>query len=360
MTKLIKKEELEIENDESIEDEGHTEFDIATYPSDFTLSGLVEMWNNDDIDIPEFQREFVWTIKQSSLLMESFLLGLPVPPVFFYIDDENKNLVIDGQQRILSTVFFFEGYFGKETIQGKRNVFRLQGLHEESPFNQKTFKELGESDRRKLKGTVLRAINIRQLAPKGERTSIYHIFERLNTGGTPLWPQEIRNVVFRGEIVQILKDLNCDKNWRHILGKDTFDKHQKDLELVLRIFALNGKYAEYEKPMKEYLNNAMENHKNGDTKALKQFKNLFPMVTSLIIEQLGEKPFHIRGPLNTAVLDSVFCIIMGNIKYLPSDLQQRYKLLIKDDKFEVLTTSATTNTNTVRERFKLVKKSLIG
>jgi uncharacterized protein with ParB-like and HNH nuclease domain len=97
-------DELDTEVDESQEDESLITYDIATYPSDFTLSGIVEMWNNGDITIPRFQREFVWTIRQASLLIESFLLGLPVPPVFFYIDDENRNLVIDGQQRILSTI----------------------------------------------------------------------------------------------------------------------------------------------------------------------------------------------------------------------------------------------------------------
>ncbi|WP_205119497.1 DUF262 domain-containing protein [Paramagnetospirillum kuznetsovii] len=71
-------------------------YDIATYPSDFTLSGIAQMWKDGDIEIPDFQREFVWTIRQSSLLIDSFLCGLPVPPVFFYVDEENKNLVIDG------------------------------------------------------------------------------------------------------------------------------------------------------------------------------------------------------------------------------------------------------------------------
>ncbi len=113
-------EELQVEPDESGEDEVSVEYDITTYPSDFTLSGICDMWKEKGITIPEFQREFVWTIKQSLLLIESFLLGLPVPPVFFYIDSENKNLIIDGQQRILSIVFFYDGYFGSESLQGKR------------------------------------------------------------------------------------------------------------------------------------------------------------------------------------------------------------------------------------------------
>lgn len=197
------KENTELEIEEQFEEEEvYQTFDIATYPSDFTLKGIVEMWNSGDITIPDFQREFVWSIKQSSLLIESFLLGLPVPPVFFYIDEENSNLVIDGQQRILSTVYFFNGYFGNENTKGRKQVFRLSGLNEQSPYYKKTYSELGESDRRKLDTSVLRAINIRQLSPTGESTSMYHIFERLNTGGTPLKSQEIRNVVFRGEFVK--------------------------------------------------------------------------------------------------------------------------------------------------------------
>ena len=208
-------------------------------------------------------------------------MGLPVPPVFFYIDDENKNLVIDGQQRILSTVFFFDGYFGMENLRGKKQVFRLQGLDEKSPYYRKTFSELEEPDQRKLKNSVLRSINIRQLSPSEGSTSAFHIFERLNTGGTPLKAQEIRNVVFRGEIVNVLRDLNADEKWRLILGKTNFDKHQKDVELVLRLFALSNRVDEYEKPMKEFLNQAMKRDRKGSSSRVNRFSELFRKTSSL-------------------------------------------------------------------------------
>lgn len=350
---------LEVEIDESQEDESLITYDIATYPSDFTLSGIFEMWQSGDITVPDFQREYVWSIRQASLLIESFLLGLPVPPVFFYIDEENKNLVIDGQQRIVSTVFFFEGYFGVEGIQGRKQVFRLQGLDERSPYYKKQFKELSDSDQRKLRTTVLRSINIRQLAPSDENTSIYHIFERLNTGGTPLKPQEIRNVVFRGEFASILRGLNRDKNWRLILGKKTFDKHQTDVELVLRIFALSNRADAYEKPMKEFMNAAMKRNIDGDTAGVKKFQKCFPLITELIVEKLGEKPFNLRGRLNTSALDSVFCTLFDNFEKLPSDLNRRYKNLTEDSIFADLTTLGTTDTATVRKRFELVRQYLL-
>ena len=352
-------EELELETDDTQDEEVLVTYDIATYPSDFTLLGIYTMWEENDITIPEFQREFVWSIRQSSLLIESFLLGLPVPPVFFYIDDQNKNLVIDGQQRILSIVFFIEGYFGAENPQGKRQVFRLQGLDEKSPYYKKKFEELSESSQRKLKTSVLRAINIRQIEPKGENTSVFHIFERLNTGGTPLKPQEIRNVVFRGKIVEILRELNQNENWRMVLGKSIIDKHQKDVELVLRIFALCEKLDEYEKPMKEFLNKTMQENTEGDSPRVTKFIENFHETSALIVEKLGEKPFHVRGPLNTSVLDSVFCILMESLDQITSDLKKRYNNLCLDPDFVVLTTTGTTDPNVVKDRFKLVRSYLI-
>ncbi len=360
MTQQIDQEELQVEVEDEIQDDAaYVTYDIATYPSDFTLSGIAEMWKDQDITIPDFQREFVWTIKQSSLLIESFLLGLPVPPVFFYIDDENKNLVIDGQQRILSIVYFFEGFFGSENLQGKRQVFRLEGLDKRSIYYRKTFEELSASDQRKLRNTVLRAMNIRQLSPVGESTSVFHIFERLNTSGTPLKSQEIRNVVFRGQLVQILRNLNGDVSWRAILGQPGLNKHQVDVELILRVFSFYVSHAKYEKPMKEFLNKVMKKHRLGNTPEIEAFQNLFPLLTKRVIDILGEKPFHIRGRLNTSALDTVMSLLMQNYENIPANLAVRYKRLIEDPKFEALTTIGTTDPHTVRERYKLVKKHLL-
>lgn len=349
--------ELDIE-DKIEEEEVYQTFDIATYPSDFTLKGIVNMWNEGGITIPDFQREFVWSIKQSSLLIESFLLGLPVPPVFFYIDEDNSNLVIDGQQRILSTVYFFNGYFGKENTKGKRQVFRLSGLNEQSPYYKKTYSDLNESDRRKLDNTVLRAINIRQLTPVGEGTSMYHIFERLNTGGTPLKSQEIRNVVFRGEFVNVLRELNRDENWRKILGTKNVNKHQTDVELLLRLFALYTRKDEYEKPMKEFLNISMKKHQTGDTKEVRDFSEKFKSINSFLISELGEKPFHLRTRLSSSTLDSVMVNLMKNINRIPADFKNRYENLIKTEKLEELTTIGTTDPTVMKERFEFVHTSL--
>ena len=202
--------DLDYEKQAQDEESPFVRYDITSYPSDYTLSVLWQMFKNGDITIPSFQRNFVWTQKQASSLIESFLMGLPVPSIFFYIDSSNKNLVIDGQQRLLSVFFFFEGYFGPENEKGKRQTFRLTGLNKKSPYYNLRFDEMQDVDKRKLEMTVLRAINIRQLSPVVDDSCMYHIFERLNTGGTPLSSQEIRNCVYRGPFMDMLIESNIE------------------------------------------------------------------------------------------------------------------------------------------------------
>jgi len=351
-------EELDIDEEE--EDDLVVEYDIASYPSDLTLSVIHEMWNDKDIIIPDFQREFVWTIRQSSLLIESFLSGLPVPQVFFYIDRENKNLVIDGQQRILSVVFFLEGYFGFESLQGRRQVFRLTGLDDRSPHHRKRYKDLEESEKRKLRSSVLRVVNIRQLSPKEDNTSAYHIFERLNTGGTPLRPQEIRNCVFRGKFANSLKELNKDPNWRTILGRRQYDKHQRDVELILRVFSLTGNWKKYEKPMKEFLNINMKRNQKATSSRVKRFVRAFPRATKLVAKKLGEKPFHVRGPLNTSALDSVMAIVIENLDRMPKDIEDRYGKLLVDNEFHDATYYGTSDFVVLQKRFEIAKNYLVA
>ena len=345
---------------EMIEEEPYISYDIASYPADYTLSVIHEMFTNGDIVIPDFQRQFVWTINQSSLLIESFLLGLPVPQLFFYVDDDEKKLVIDGQQRIMSVIYFVNGYFGEETTHGKKAVFRLKNLDKRSPYYNKNFQDLNAKDKRKLENAVLRAMIVKQLSPKDDLTSVYHIFERLNTGGTALKAQEIRNCVFRGDFVNILKELNNDKSWRKIIGKPNLDKHQRDVELVLRLFSLATSHQTYEKPMKEFMNISMKINQDGNTKNVARFCELFTKVTKIIDDELGAKPFHLRGPINTAALDSVYTVLINNYSRLKGGLSSKFKSLIGDEKYSEATTYSTSDESAVKLRIQIAAKYLLN
>ena len=347
--------EFDVDNEDN---EQFVSFDLNIYPSDYTLKGLSDMWVESEIEVPEFQRNFVWTIKQSSLLIESFLLGLPVPQVFFYVGEKEKRLVIDGLQRVSSIAFFFEGLFGIENAQGRRQVFRLTGLDERSPYSRKRYVDLSDEDQRKLRNTVMRVVNIKQLAPSDDDTSMYYIFERLNTGGTPLRPQEIRNCVFSGEIVNELRELNDRPAWRKIIARPKPEKHQRDVEIILRIFAFFLAANDYEKPMKSFLNRAMAENRTADSKSFKNFKTAFISLTDQLLEQVGEKPFHVRGPINLAALDSVYYALLPKYQKLPEYLKSKVAELYLDEQYKQTIFFNTRDAITVEERLKVARSYL--
>lgn len=351
-------ESLVVDQGDESDEEAYVTYDIASYPADYTLSVIDKMWADGDIVVPSFQRKFVWTIKQSSLLIESLLMGLPVPQAFFYVDPDGRNLVIDGLQRIKSIVAYFSGRFGEEDIHGKSVPFKLAGLSPVSPYAGKSYSDLEDADQRRLRNSVLRVINVRQLGPKEDDTSAYHIFERLNTGGTPLTVQEIRHCVYHGPFVDLLSSLNKDKDWRKIIGKDAFDKHQKDVELILRVFSIFSRADAYEKPMKEFLNKSMAINVAGDSAAVREFQRRFPILTAKINGELGVKPFHTKGRLNASALDSVMGTLLSMDEH-PVDLAARFQALLKDDDFMETLSVSTSDAAVVRQRLAVVRKHLM-
>jgi hypothetical protein len=140
-------------------------YEIVSIPADFTLEGLVLKWKKKQLTIPGFQRKFVWTQCQASRLIESFLLGLPVPALFLYADpDSGEQQVIDGQQRLMSVVQFFDGTFRNATMTSDR-LFRLTGLGEGSPYMGCSAKDLEQRFKpqyAKLNDAVMRAFMIKQ------------------------------------------------------------------------------------------------------------------------------------------------------------------------------------------------------
>jgi uncharacterized protein with ParB-like and HNH nuclease domain len=355
--KETNEEELDVV-EEPKEEEAYIRYEITTYPSDFTLSVLYNKWQNEEIIIPGFQRKFVWDQDRASLLIESFLLGLPVPNVFFYVDQNNKSLVIDGQQRLMTVFYFFDGYFGEADEKGRRKIFKLTGLKEDNPFAGKDYNDIKDTDNGiKFRDSVLRAMNILQLSPRHDDTAIYHIFERLNKGGVSLTPQEVRNCVYRGDFNNCLFDLNSDPNWRKILGKSKADIHYKDIELILRVTALSKNHQKYESPMKEFLNKYMAANQNASKEWLATLSKRFKETSHLIIEKLGEKPFRPFGPINTSMLDSIFAVLMDNFEKAPSDLSERYKNLLSQNLFVRF---GTNSTRAVKDRLREVKSILIG
>ena len=341
-------------------------YEINVFPTDFTLEILNQKLISGELKIPQFQRAFVWKQKQASRLIESFLLGLPVPPVFLYVDEDEKLLVVDGQQRLKTIQYYFSGFFG-EPVNGKRTVFSLIGLNEKSRFKEKTYQDLKKTDEtaaRKLDNSVLRSVIIKQLNPTDD-TSIYHIFERLNTGGTPLTGQEIRNCIYHGPFNDLLRELNRLPEWRSIFGKENDDTRQRDIELILRFFALRYNAENYEKPMKDFLSKFMSRNRqaasgeDGYSNRLKEFRDLFIKAAKNVQSSLGGKPFRLGSGLNAALFDSVFTAFSTQNK-IKSEVSRKYKTLLRDKKFLHLVTASTTDKESVSERLAMARKKLFG
>lgn len=336
-------------------------YDIVSIPADFTLEGLIAKWNKKQLVIPGFQRKFVWTQRQASRLIESFLLGLPVPALFLFADpDTGKLQVIDGQQRLKSVFQFFEGTF-KNASMGKAKMFRLVGLAEDSPYRNLNVNELEEQfpgKHAKLNDAVMRTFMIKQLDPD-DATSIYHIFERLNTGGSILLGQEIRNCVYHGRLNELLNELNTDENWRNIIGKPQPDARMRDIEMILRFVALYFFANEYKKPMKDFLSTAMRKKRNLSEVEAQSLKNVFQLTCQQVIEKLGNNPFHRNGGrMNPAVFDAVFTTIAKYDGTLPPDLRTRCDTLMNSSEFDQNASYRTTDVDAVRRRLELARTHL--
>ena len=332
--------------------------DITTYSGDFPLETWYEQWQDGEIIIPQYQRGYVWKPGQASRLIESFLLGLPVPPVFLYGKYRSlERLVIDGQQRLKSVFYFLEGRFGTDTpFPGKE--FRLTGLSPESPYRERTFADLGEWDQKRVKGAPLRVVIVESLKP-GDYASVYPIFERLNSGGTALSNQELRNAANGGRLVAFLRELNRDPLWRQILGKGKPDLRERDVELLVRFLALRD-IAGYRKPMKDYLSRFMQENREGPEAALAEMEQVFRETCRQVVAALGGKPFHGKAGLKVAVMDAVLVAFSKNLGRVPGDVAARYQRLRQDADFIRDTEQGTPEPAAVQRRLAQAKTILFG
>jgi len=336
------------------------EYDISSYGADFPIDSLVNRLNKGDIIIPTFgeyssdddpimgfQRNYVWSKPKSDRFIESFLLGLPVPGIFLVRDNSRKLLVLDGQQRLRTLQRFCSSVDTTPKYQlGSKVHARFEG---------KSYHDLDPPDRRRLDDSLIHATIIQQIQPTDDQSSIYDIFERLNTGGVNLQPQEIRNALYHGCLANLLLELNEDSNWRFLYGNKS--RRFKDLEMILRFFAFYYNGDTYERPMKDFLNKYMSENRNLERQSKEQLKNLFGETTTFLKKYLGKKAFRPEQALNAAVLDSVMTGIAKRIQQ--GELTDGHKAdellndLFRNDEYITSVKSGTAEEAKVRTRQQL-------
>lgn len=283
------------------------DFEITSYGADYDVDGLVKRMRRGDIIVPTFdpetesesgivgfQRRYVWRRPQADRFIESLLLGLPVPGIFLVKEPSGIHLVLDGQQRLKTLEGFYKGLLlGKE--------FKLETVQDR--FKGKTYESLDDDDRRRIDDAIIHATIVRQDAPTEEQESVYLIFERLNTGGTTLRPQEIRSALYYGDLAGLLRDLNQNESWRSIYGK--VSDRLKDQELILRFFAMRFHGASYKRPMKVFLNRYMATNRRLEVQDEDQLREAFEGTIAVLLEAKGTRVFRIGAAINAAVVDSV-------------------------------------------------------
>ena len=246
------------------------EYDVSIISNDFNASTVCNFMEHGGITVPIFQRDYVWNRRKASRLIESIILGLPVPEIFVYEMKRNDWYVVDGQQRLLSLYYFSKGRFpinkpqneeeffprarrdkialGSE-ILGNERLFSDFSLDLTPPYeggqgllHGNNYDELTPSLRQQFE---LRPIRIIVIRPHGQKIGMgaVEVFERLNSGGENLSAQQIRCCIFQSPFIRMISDLSGNPSWRKIFGRK-FSPKGRDTELILRALAMLAKTGE--------------------------------------------------------------------------------------------------------------------
>lgn len=333
--------------DDSLQESSSPSFLITSYGADYPVDTLVKRMKGEAFFIPKFQRKFVWSQRHASRFIESLLMGLPVPGIFLYKESESgKHLVVDGQQRLRSLQFFYTGTF-------KEKVFRLIGVNKK--WEGKKYDDLDPSEQLKLDDSIVHATIFQQDEPKQSLKSLYFVFERINSGGIRLSPQEIRNCISESAVLDAVKELNTNASWRSIFG-ERLNSRLKDEELILRALAMFSRREKYSSPMRDFLNSfAADDENRMASSDIKEASEIFARAISLVDEALGKSAFRPQRALNAAVFEAVMVGLMERLRESVSEPQKEsfilsYKSLLSSESFVKATSRATAQEEAVKTR----------
>ncbi|MDR7696297.1 DUF262 domain-containing protein [Lactococcus lactis] len=214
---------------EVIEKYKNGEYRIVTEQARYPLDKMEEIFSNYVLQ-PEYQRRRVWDTKKKSKLIESFIINVPIPPIFLYEYEYSEYEVMDGLQRITTILSFL------------KNDFRLEGLELWEELNGKQYDELPDEIKAGINRRYVSAIILLKETASTSDKEMWmkkFVFERLNTGGMTLSPQEIRNALYSGELntrIISMAEMGLFKEMWGLMDEN-YIRRMEDCELVLRFLA---------------------------------------------------------------------------------------------------------------------------
>ena len=326
---------------------------LVTQPFDIAISALFEQIEEGTLHSarPSFQRKYVWNDRLASKLVESILLSVPVPPCYLSQNDDYELDVIDGQQRIFSLYRYLD------------NQFALRDLDVLSELNRKRFHQLPDSSKRKIKTYSLRCVIVTNESSPDIK---FDVFERLNSNTVPLNSQELRNCIYRGDLIELVNELATNQIWLGILGRKSPDNRMRTEELVLRYFSflLNG-FASYKAPLKRWLNHvARDNRKlSEDQRARLPQAWETALINSVGVLEPSEcfrRPEYDSGrtpPVNRALMDLMLVSMsQPGIEWTSESrksFRHAYSRLLKNEEFLDLISRSIDHTSRMARRVEL-------
>lgn len=352
------------------------EYDLTSSPNDFNTLTIYSFIESGAVKIPGFQRNYVWDVKRASKLIESIIIGLPVPQIFLYERSRNNFLVIDGQQRLLTMFFFIKQRFPKmekrselrrmlsqdgaipDEILYNDEFFsnfnlRLPKLANGNPnkFSKLNYATLGEY-KAQFDLRTIRNVIVKQVSPSDDDSSIYEMFHRLNTGGINLAPQEIRASLYHSEFYDMLFDVNMSPRWRQLLGQQEPDLHARDVETLLRALGLALHYDDYKSSMARFLNEFSKRAQRYPPKRVDEIRD----TVLWFLQATRELPANVfqsrAGKFSAPLFEAIFSAVVRQKEGDPQFLLTTgaVDMLRSDETFLAHSQEQSTNTSNVKGR----------
>jgi hypothetical protein len=241
---------------------------LATQSLDLSIEALVARISRNGLILqPEFQRDYVWSTRKASTLVESVLMRIPLPVVYLAETAESDWEVVDGQQRLTSLYSFVAGKFPDGT------AFKLGQMNVRSDIRGKAFKDLPKVDQNAILNYTLRAVILQNESHPDLK---FEVFERLNCGSVQLTDAELRNCMYRGPYNDMLNELAENPFLLKVRHTDTPHKRMEDRQLILRFFAMKrNSHLNFRGGMKQFMNREMMAHRHAPPNEIGALKAMF-------------------------------------------------------------------------------------
>lgn len=337
---------------------------LVLQSSDLSLETIAQMVDSEAIDLaPTYQRRDRWKPQAQSELIESFLLNVPVPPVYLAEDDFGTYSVIDGKQRITTIRRFL------------RNEFALGQLPKFSEVSGMKFQQLPRQLQNAL--TIRPYLRVVTLLKQTNPELKYEVFTRLNTGGQPLLAQEIRNAIFRGPLNDLIYELGREKFLRQQLKihteKEAAYKEMQDVETALRFLCISEKWQTFNGDMRRTLDEFMGANKSATNTRLIKYRSKFKTALHRCEVLWGANAFRryaqkdYRDQFLAAIFDAEMVAAselterqFEKVVLAKASLSKPMKALFSDEDFESAVRVSTNTPSKVIYRIRAVKDLLLS